>query len=136
MKGDAPHALDVAIGQRIRERRRALGVSQEALGKALGITFQQVQKYERGANRISFSRLMAIAEALRCRLRDLVDELDDSPEPTALGRLTVLLAHEGALEMLEAYAAIPGRALRRALLSHARALSGLEDVAAGQRARE
>lgn len=54
---DAPSRLDVALGLQIRRRRKALGVSQTALAEAIGLTFQQIQKYERGFNRVSFSRL-------------------------------------------------------------------------------
>ncbi len=60
-----PDPIDVAVGGRIRARRTALGISQTALAKALGLTFQQVQKYERGANRISASKLFEIARALQ-----------------------------------------------------------------------
>lgn len=56
--------LDVAIGARIRVRRKQLGLSQEKLGVALGVSFQQVQKYERGANRVAASTLVRIAQAL------------------------------------------------------------------------
>lgn len=59
-----PHPVDVHVGQRVRERRVLLGMSQQKLGEALGITFQQVQKYERGANRISSSRLFCLSETL------------------------------------------------------------------------
>ncbi|MBE7218089.1 MAG: helix-turn-helix transcriptional regulator [Caulobacteraceae bacterium] len=60
-----PDPIDIHIGQRIRARRKALGVSQERLAAALGLTFQQVQKYERGANRVSGSKLWHIAESLQ-----------------------------------------------------------------------
>ena len=60
----APGALDRYVGNRIRMRRLELGMSQEKLGEALGITFQQVQKYEKGTNRVSVSRLHHIAETL------------------------------------------------------------------------
>ena len=60
----SPMSLDVHIGTRIRLRRVLLGMSQEKLGEALGLTFQQVQKYERGTNRVSASRLAEIARAL------------------------------------------------------------------------
>ena len=59
-----PEAVDVYVGSRVRQRRTMLGMSQEKLGEALGLTFQQVQKYERGANRIGASRLHYISEAL------------------------------------------------------------------------
>lgn len=59
-----PHPVDLAVGARIRTRRMAIGMSQEKLGERLGVTFQQVQKYEKGSNRVSASRLAALADAL------------------------------------------------------------------------
>jgi DNA-binding XRE family transcriptional regulator len=71
-----PNPLDVALGGRIRQRRRELGFSQDQLARKVGLTFQQVQKYEHGTNRVSFSRLVAIAQALDCRVMDIVGDLD------------------------------------------------------------
>ena len=111
-----PHRLDVALGLRIRERRKVLGVSQTALAHAVGLTFQQIQKYERGFNRVSFSRLVDIAHALDCRVVDLMGDLDEA------GATSPLLHHDahhlragGATELLAAYAAAP-LSLRRAIL--------------------
>ncbi len=118
-----PHQLDVAIGHRIRERRRSMGFSQQRLAEAVGVTFQQIQKYERGSNRVSFSRLLEIAHAMNCSLSDLSDGLD-APSATEAGTLNGLLAVEGAMELLEAYATLPSRDLRRALVLHARTLGG------------
>jgi transcriptional regulator with XRE-family HTH domain len=112
----------VAIGQRIRERRRALGLSQVALAEVVGLTFQQIQKYERGSNRISFSRLVEVAEALTCQLSDLAEGLIAASPADELEHLNALLAKAGALEMLEAYASLPTQDLRRAVLQHCRAL--------------
>lgn len=64
-KRNGPHPVDVHVGARVRTRRTLLGMSQEKLGDALGLTFQQVQKYERGANRIGASRLHEISEILQ-----------------------------------------------------------------------
>jgi len=116
-----PHALDVAIGHRIRERRRRLGISQAGLAEAVGVTFQQIQKYERGANRVSFSRLLEIAHALDCGLANLAQGLDVDAQPDVRG-INDLLAVEGAMDLLSAYSGIESRELRRALLQHARAL--------------
>ena len=118
-----PHRFDVAIGQRIRERRRSVGMSQAALAEATGVTFQQIQKYERGANRISFSRLVQIAEALGCPIGDLAEGLSQAQPADELEHLNALLAKPGALEMLEAYSALPTHAIRRTVLHHARALT-------------
>lgn len=63
-RGGGPHPVDVHVGSRIRMRRTLLGLSQEKLGDALGLTFQQVQKYERGANRVGSSRLYEISRIL------------------------------------------------------------------------
>ena len=77
--------ITVAIAAKIRLRRQQLGISQEKLGEALGITFQQVQKYENGKNRISACRLVALAEALGCSAIELIpDEVgarEDLPPP-------------------------------------------------------
>ncbi|MEW5688203.1 MAG: helix-turn-helix transcriptional regulator [Pseudomonadota bacterium] len=61
----APHVIDEHVGRRLRIRRKQSGLSQHALGDAIGLTFQQVQKYERGGNRISASRLYEIADFLK-----------------------------------------------------------------------
>src|SRR5579875_3340915 len=62
---EAPDPIDVEVGARIRVRRKFLSLSQQTLAEALGLTFQQVQKYERGANRVSASKLYEIARALQ-----------------------------------------------------------------------
>lgn len=74
MAAKAPRPEDVAVGKRIRAFRLARGLSQEKLGEALGLTFQQVQKYEKGTNRIGASRLIDIAETLNVSAADLVGE--------------------------------------------------------------
>jgi len=65
-KGDKPNPIDIHVGSRVRLRRNMLGLSQEKLGEAIGLTFQQVQKYERGANRIGASRLHDLAMVSHC----------------------------------------------------------------------
>lgn len=71
-----PHIVDVAVGANIRQRRRALKISQEALAEAIDVTFQQVQKYERGANRVSASCLYEICRTLKCHPSDLMPPPD------------------------------------------------------------
>jgi transcriptional regulator with XRE-family HTH domain len=68
-----PGPIDQYIGARIRERRLALGMSQAVLGEKLGVTLQQVQKYEKGENRVSAARLFAICEALRVSLASMFE---------------------------------------------------------------
>lgn len=67
--------IDREVGARVRARRRGLGISQAALGDAIGISFQQVQKYENGANRISASSLVAIADVLKTKPYALLDRI-------------------------------------------------------------
>jgi len=76
MADKAPDPIDKHVGSRIRMRRIMLGMSQEALSDVLGLTFQQVQKYEKGANRIGASRLWQIAEALGTPVETLYEGLE------------------------------------------------------------
>ena len=71
-----PHVVDVAVGDNIRRRRRDLRISQEALAAAVSLTFQQIQKYERGANRVSASMLYEISRVLKCDAGDLMPRGD------------------------------------------------------------
>jgi transcriptional regulator with XRE-family HTH domain len=100
----APDPMDIALGAAVRIRRRTIGMSQEALAEKCGVSFQQIQKYENGANRISFSRLVQIARALRCRVTDLMDVFDGPDRETAedLDLLTRMRT-PGALELLAAF---------------------------------
>jgi transcriptional regulator with XRE-family HTH domain len=124
-----PNRLDVALGLRIRQRRKALNVSQTALADAIGLTFQQIQKYERGFNRVSFSRLVDIAHALDCRVIDLVGDLDDATIASPLFRQdTAHLREAGAPDLLAAYAAAPPT-LRKAVLRL------VQEIAKDQRSR-
>lgn len=70
-----PNPVDIHVGSRVRLRRAALGMSQERLAEALGLTFQQVQKYESGANRISASRLWDIAQVLSVSVAHFFDHM-------------------------------------------------------------
>ena len=72
-----PEPVDVHVGSRVRMRRTLLGMSQEKLGKALGLTFQQVQKYERGANRIGSSRLFKLSRILDVPVGFFFDDMGD-----------------------------------------------------------
>ncbi|UPT64875.1 MAG: helix-turn-helix domain-containing protein [Hyphomonadaceae bacterium JAD_PAG50586_4] len=67
-------SVDAKIGALIRERRLAIGVSQMRLAEALGITFQQIQKYEKGVNRVAASTLMRVARTLECKVTDLLPD--------------------------------------------------------------
>ena len=82
-----PHIVDVAVGDNIRRRRRALHISQEALAAAVNLTFQQIQKYERGTNRVSASRLYEISRVLKCDAGDLMPRGEWRAETTGTGWL-------------------------------------------------
>ena len=73
-----PSPIDVHVGTRIRLRRTLLGMSQERLGEALGLTFQQVQKYERGVNRVGASRLFDLSRVLDVPISFFFDDMPDS----------------------------------------------------------
>ena len=119
--------LDLAIGARLRTRRRMLGLSQSQLAEGLSVSFQQVQKYERGANRIAASTLMAAAQTLKVSVgwlvgEDVADQGDDEPLLRALSR-------PGAAEILEAYNMIEEQRARHALLLLAREMCAVDEPA-------
>jgi transcriptional regulator with XRE-family HTH domain len=74
-KDDGPHNVDVHVGRKMRTARMIEGVSQEELGEGLGVTFQQVQKYEKGSNRISASKLWETSEVLRVPIDFFFEDL-------------------------------------------------------------
>ncbi len=86
-----PHPVDVHVGRRIRERRMLMGLSQEQLARLLGVTFQQIQKYERGTNRVGASRLVELARILQVPLGWFFEGLEEAPAPAQPG-----LAEPGA----------------------------------------
>lgn len=115
---DRRDPIDIKVGQRIRLRRRMSGLSQGALASSIGVSFQQIQKYELGANRVSASALVRLAAGLDTSVSALVGE----GTTIALGGdLAELLNLAGALNLLEYYvAADPGR--RRILLAFVRGM--------------
>lgn len=114
--------IDQAVGLRIAARRSALGLSQTALARELGISFQQVQKYETGANRVSASRLHQAATALGCSVADFFPA-----QPSSAGEVDlvhpVLTSAEGR-GLAEAFVRIADAGARRALTRVARAMAG------------
>jgi transcriptional regulator with XRE-family HTH domain len=85
LKLDTPNPIDIRVGSRVRLRRNMLGLTQESLGEAIGLTFQQVQKYERGANRIGASRLYALSQALDVPVSFFFDDIDPVRAPAIPG---------------------------------------------------
>lgn len=78
-RGGGPHPIDVHVGGRIRLRRTLLGLSQEKLGEMIGLTFQQVQKYERGSNRVGASRLFDLSRVLDVPMSFFFEDMDEQP---------------------------------------------------------
>jgi transcriptional regulator with XRE-family HTH domain len=125
-----PDPIDVAVGARIRLRRVELGLSQTAVAEAIGITFQQVQKYERGTNRVSASKLTKIAAVLTTSVSHLVGEGEAAPVAA-----TVLaeLATPGAVELVAAFASLEEAETREALMALAKGLARSRRRAARER---
>jgi len=108
--------VDALVGQNIRILRLQRGLSQSALGERMGVTFQQVQKYERGANRVGAGRLSQIAQALDVPLTNLFDgrpAADRSDTELSVG---ALLAHPHSLRLLQAFDRIADPKRRMAIL--------------------
>ncbi len=119
----APRPVDLHVGARIRSRRRQLGLTQEALAEAVDLTFQQVQKYERGANRVSASMLWEIAQKLDIPVAWLFEGLPDQPRPPSPESdvLHQLGGTTWGLELARIYVELPSHT-RASLLSVARIL--------------
>ena len=117
-----PTQTDVLVGSRVRVRRLELGLSQTALANELGVTFQQVQKYEKGTNRIGASRLHAMARVLGVPVTYFFPA--DGPQGTAKPTEVLnLLSIPGAVDLLRDYSAITDRLARKALVVMARTLA-------------
>ncbi len=123
-----PSPIDVHVGSRIRLRRTLLGMSQERLGEALGLTFQQVQKYERGVNRVGASRLFDLSRVLDVPISFFFDDMPDSLTtsfgvPASRRSSSYTESHDGfgddtlnrreTLELVRAYYRITDPALRK-----------------------
>lgn len=122
----SPNPIDVHVGSRVRQRRTLLGLSQEKLGDALGLTFQQVQKYERGANRIGASRLFDISRVLNAPIPYFFEDLangDAAEEAMEDANAAGLLTKRETLELVRAYYKITDPAIRKRLFELARSLS-------------
>jgi transcriptional regulator with XRE-family HTH domain len=117
------HPVDVHVGKRIRHRRWLVGMTQQQLAEQVGIKFQQIQKYETGANRVSASRLWDISEALDVPVSFFFEGLDVPEEaPKGSGVPADLMGDKEALDLVRSYYAIPENQRRR-LFDLARVLS-------------
>ena len=124
------NAIDLHVGKRLRRRRRLLGLTQQQLAESIGIRFQQIQKYECGANRVTASRLYELAVALNVPVNDFFEGLQAAPAvPGAPGApandrdliAADVLSQKETLELIRAYYKL-GERPRRRLLDLAKAL--------------
>ena len=132
--------IDAHVGARVRLRRMLVGMSQERLGEMLGVTFQQVQKYEKGANRIGASRLYEVSQILQVPVQFFFDDLPGAGEkPVARPHGTVaglnsepflmdFVAKPEGLALNQAYMRIKDAKVRRPILDLVRAVAGEEEA--------
>lgn len=126
----SPDPVDIHVGARVRLRRTLLGMSQEKLGKALGLTFQQVQKYERGANRIGSSRLFQLSRILDVPVSFFFDEMTTDTtkkaDGMAEGNKQVFevdkLSRRETLELVRAYYKISDPSVRKKIFEMVKAV--------------
>jgi transcriptional regulator with XRE-family HTH domain len=130
MVKSSPDPVDIHVGARVRLRRTLLGMSQEKLGKALGLTFQQVQKYERGANRIGSSRLFQLSKILDVSVSFFFDEMTTDTtkkaDGMAEGNKQVFevdkLSRRETLELVRAYYKITDPSVRKKIFEMVKAV--------------
>ena len=119
--------IDVHLGKRLRRRRRLLGLTQQQLAGACGVRFQQIQKYECGANRISAARLWQLSEALEVPVGYFYDGLSNEAAPREAATETdsggEMFARKETLDLIRAYYQL-GERPRRRLLDLAKSLNG------------
>ena len=130
------HPVDIHVGSRVRLRRTLLGLSQEKLGEAIGLTFQQIQKYERGANRIGSSRLYDLSRVLDVPISFFYD---DMPEDLKEGRPVAISADDEAdadpltrretLELVRAYYRVTNESVRKRLFELTKSLANAAEEA-------
>jgi transcriptional regulator with XRE-family HTH domain len=126
----SPNPIDVHVGSRVRLRRMLIGMSQEKLGEQLRLTFQQVQKYEKGSNRIGASRLFQISQILGVPVQFFYDDLDSGAgvpgfaEAQPQDNVMDFVSTAEGVTLNRAYARISDPQLRRRVLDLVRALAG------------
>ena len=130
-----PNPVDIHVGAKVKSRRLMMGLSQEELANSIGLTFQQVQKYERGTNRISVSRLMDISKALKTPVDYFLDGcaalMQGSRKMAMRGVSDVKqqaledepLTKKDVLELVRAYQRIKKPALKKQILEMAKAMA-------------
>ena len=116
--------VDTHVGQRIRDKRNERGMSQTEVANALGVTFQQVQKYERGTNRVGASRLFDLSRILSVPVQYFFEDLENQPTPIEEEDDNVIrLMKSDTVELVEAYYKVENPQVRRQILSTIRSIS-------------
>lgn len=133
--------IDKHVGDRVKMRRMLLGMSQERLGEQLGLTFQQVQKYEKGVNRIGASRLFDLAQVLGVPIQFFYENMPSnvSGQPPAFGfadnrgeaYMADFLSSRDSVELNKAFARITDPRVRRSIVDMVRSIAGEEPVSHG-----
>jgi transcriptional regulator with XRE-family HTH domain len=133
MSTKAPNPVDKYVGSRVRMRRIMLGMSQEKLGEALGLTFQQVQKYEKGTNRVGASRIQQISEILQVPISFLFEggpssiaSVDGYGEGGSPAYVSDFLASSEGLALTRAFTRIADPKLRRSIVDLVEQIAGRE----------
>ena len=131
MAKKAPNPIDKHVGSRVRMRRMMLSMSQEKLGDALGLTFQQVQKYEKGTNRIGASRLQQIAHILQVPVSFFFEGAPHSPgsgmsEAPSPAYVADFLATSDGLSLTKAFMRIKSSKLRRRIVDLVEQIAGID----------
>lgn len=128
-----PNPVDMHVGSRIRLRRQLMKMSQEKLGDELGVTFQQVQKYERGANRVGASRLYRLSRVLEVPVQFFFEDLADKPIVSGMaeGDQTPIVYNfiqsSDGVSLAEAFSRISDAKVRRRVLELVRTLAAEQD---------
>jgi transcriptional regulator with XRE-family HTH domain len=134
MPTKSPNAIDKHVGRRVRIRRMMIAMSQEKLGDALGLTFQQVQKYEKGTNRIGASRLQHICQILQVPVAFFFEGIPTVPgAPQATGApspayVTDFLATSDGLRLTKAFMRIENAKLRRRIVDLVQEIASEDDT--------
>jgi transcriptional regulator with XRE-family HTH domain len=119
----APNPIDKHVGSRVRMRRKMLAMSQEKLGAALRLTFQQVQKYERGTNRMGASRLQQMSDILQVPVEFFFEGAPNASAPLGSNESTFISNSDG-LRLIGAFMRIDNAALRRRIVMLVQEIAG------------
>lgn len=130
---NGPHPVDVHVGGRVKLRRLVLGLSQESLGNSLGLTFQQVQKYEKGVNRIGASRMFEISKLLEVPVQFFFEEFGDSQssahgfsEEAAADPVMGLLSSSEGIQLCRYFSGIKDPVVKKRVLDLVKSIAETE----------